>query len=82
MHFQDYFAGSTNFPFSLGVTGGILFAVLMIWSLIWKGLALWRAARKCNTVWFVLLLLVNTVGILDIIYYYFVAKDSKSVDCK
>lgn len=41
---------------------------LAIWSLFWKALALWHAARRGNTVWFIVLLLVNTVGILDIIY--------------
>ena len=41
---------------------------LAIWAVFWKGLALWHAARRGNTVWFIVLLLVNTVGILEIIY--------------
>lgn len=46
----------------------ILFAVLIIWSLVWKGLALWRCGRNNQLTWFVVLLIVNTAGILEIIY--------------
>ena len=52
----------------------ILFAVLVVWTLYWKGVALWKAARNNDTTWFVILLVLNTVGILDIIYIVFVAK--------
>jgi methionyl-tRNA synthetase len=54
-----------------------LLLIVVIWSLIWKGLALWRAARSEQTVWFWILLLVNTVGILEIIYLAFFAKKEK-----
>lgn len=53
---------------------GWWFLALVVWSLIWKGIALWKAARNTHKVWFVVLLIVNTVGILEIIYIYFVAK--------
>jgi len=49
-------------------------AVLIVWMLVWKGLALWKAARLSSKGWFVVLLLVNTLGILEIIYFFFVAK--------
>ncbi|MFZ2126147.1 MAG: DUF5652 family protein [Candidatus Microsaccharimonas sp.] len=56
-------------------TPQIIFVILIaIWTLFWKGLALWHAARKKNQVWFVVLLLINTVGILEIVYLFFVAK--------
>jgi len=45
-----------------------LFILLMIWSLIWKGMALWRSARLEQKIWFIILLVLNTFGILDIIY--------------
>jgi hypothetical protein len=38
-----------------------------LWSLPWKGYALWKAARGRNNFWFIALLLINTVGILDIL---------------
>jgi methionyl-tRNA synthetase len=43
-------------------------AALVIWSLVWKGLALWRSARHGHTAWFVVMLILNTLGILEIIY--------------
>jgi len=51
-----------------------LFLLLQLWSIPWKGLALWTAARREEKIWFVLLLLVQTVGILDIIYIFLIAK--------
>lgn len=45
-----------------------LIAILAVWELIWKGLALWRAARLRQSVWFLAILIINTVGILPIIY--------------
>lgn len=60
----------------LGLTG-FMFIVLMLWALVWKGLALWRAARRGENVWFFVLLIVNTVGILEIIYYFLIAKTDK-----
>ena len=53
------------------------FTALIIWSLIWKGLALWRAARREEKTWFVVLLVLNTVGILEIIYYFLISKTDK-----
>lgn len=49
-------------------------AVIIIWSLVWKGLALWKSAQLGQKYWFIAILLVNTAGILDIIYLFFVAK--------
>jgi hypothetical protein len=49
-------------------------SVVVLWSLFWKGLALWHAARRKQPWWFVILLVVNTIGILEIIYLFVVAK--------
>ncbi|MDP2649434.1 MAG: DUF5652 family protein [bacterium] len=43
---------------------------LFIWSLIWKGLALWRAANLKQRNWFIVLLVLNTLGIVEIIYLF------------
>lgn len=56
---------------------GLWFIALLVWSLVWKGLALWRAAQRGETVWFIVFLIVNTAGILEIIYLFFIAKDKK-----
>lgn len=45
-------------------------AIVTAWILIWKGLALWKAAKRNSPNWFVILLIVNTIGILEILYYY------------
>lgn len=57
----------SNFP-----TWAIVLFVL--WSLPWKGIALWKAAQLSQKKWFIALLILNTFGILEIIYIYFVAK--------
>ena len=62
-----------------GVPGWLPFVLplivpLVVWSLIWKGLALWHASRRGEAVWFIVLLVVNTLGILEIIYLFFFAK--------
>ena len=50
---------------------------LLVWSLIWKGMALWKAAKKNDRNWFIALLLINTAGILDILYIYVFSKGTK-----
>ncbi len=47
---------------------------LLLWEGLWKGLALWHSARRAQPWWFVILLVVNTVGILPIIYLFAIAK--------
>lgn len=45
-------------------------AVLIVWTLIIKGIALWHAARNGQKKWFIALLVLNTLGILELIYLY------------
>ncbi len=45
-----------------------VFIPAVIWSLIWKGLALYRSARNEQKGWFIVLLVLNTMGILEILY--------------
>jgi len=58
----------------------LLFYLLIIWTIVWKGLALWHSARNRQTVWYVVLLIINTVGILEIIYLIFFRKKKDKVD--
>ena len=55
----------------------LIFLILIIWSVIWKGLALWKSARNNHLSWFIVMLIVNTVGILEIIYIYGFSKKKK-----
>jgi len=64
----------------------ILFA-LTSWSLVWKGLALWKAAQKKEVRWFLAILILNTLGILPIIYLILkkekkILLEDKSVEVK
>lgn len=53
---------------------GGAFILIMLWSLVWKGLALWHSGRRGQVWWFVAMLLINTAGILEIIYLFAFAK--------
>ena len=48
----------------------LLLTVVITWSLFWKGLAMWKAARKNSPFWFVALIFINTIGIFEILYIY------------
>ncbi|MBI4058122.1 hypothetical protein HY405_02330 [Candidatus Microgenomates bacterium] len=57
--------------FSLaGTQGAIILQLLVVWSLVWKGFALWQAARVHKR-WFIALLIINSAGIVEIIYLLF-----------
>ncbi|MFA5842521.1 MAG: DUF5652 family protein [Candidatus Gracilibacteria bacterium] len=45
--------------------------LLILWCIIWKGFALWYSARNNQKAWFIVLLGVNTLGILEILYLVF-----------
>lgn len=44
--------------------------VLYIWSLAAKGLALWRAANLGQRNWFIAILVLNTIGIVELVYLF------------
>ena len=52
--------------------------VLFIWTIFWKGLALWTAADRKEKGWFIALLILNTAGILEIVYLFGFAKKTWS----
>lgn len=54
----------------VAMTGAMSLAliVLSIWMTIWKGLGMWHAARYKQKWWFIAILVLNTLGILPIIY--------------
>ncbi|TAL48846.1 hypothetical protein EPN83_03270 [Patescibacteria group bacterium] len=47
---------------------------LVVWSLFWKAQALWRSAQLSHRWWFVIILVLNTLGLLEIYYLYFVSR--------
>lgn len=50
------------------INNPVLFAIFLIWSLVWKGIALWHAAGNKQKVWYILILVLNTMGLLEITY--------------
>ena len=44
----------------LGISVGLL-AGIIIWSAIWKAIALWKSARNNHLVWFIVFILLNYV---------------------
>ena len=58
----------------------LLITLAILWVIPWKGYALWLSARKGQKWWFIILLVVNTLAILEIIYIFLIAnrKDIKS----
>jgi methionyl-tRNA synthetase len=63
-----------TFLFNDPRSGLFLLLLTILWILPWKLFALWTAAKKDQKVWFIILLIVNTLGILEIIYIFAVAK--------
>jgi len=47
---------------------------LIIFNIVVKGVALWKAARLTDKGWFIFMLVVNTAGILELYYIFVVAK--------
>jgi hypothetical protein len=47
-----------------------------LWTLPWKAWALWLSARRGDFWWFLIMVLTATLGLLEIIYIFFVAKQS------
>ena len=51
--------------------------LIIIWTLPWKGWSLWIAARKNDKKWFIVLLILNTLGIIDALYIFIFSKKKK-----
>lgn len=69
--------GTMLSPFFMG-----LLAIIIAWSLIWKGIALWKSGRNNQLAWFIVLLVVNTVGVLEIIYLLFFQKKAREAGAR
>jgi methionyl-tRNA synthetase len=53
--------------------------LILIWTIPWKGVALWRAARNGHKKWFGFLLVINTLAILEIIYIFCFSKKKEEI---
>lgn len=48
--------------------------LVILWTIPWKGVALWKAARNGRIGWFIAFLILNTLAILEIIYIFYFSK--------
>jgi hypothetical protein len=48
----------------------ILLVVLVLWSILWKSLALWHSARQGRPYWFVAFIILNTIGVLELVFLF------------
>ena len=52
-----------------------LIVILGLWSAVWKAIALYKAGGKKDLAWFIVLFIVNTLGILEIFYIFYFGKN-------
>ncbi len=45
-----------------------ILVLLAIWDLVWKLIAMWKAGRNNHLAWYIGIAVLNTVGILPIVY--------------
>lgn len=60
--------------FGLGIIGFLIFTAIAIAIIVLKGYCLWTAAKRDETGWFIAILIINTFGILELVYLYFIVK--------
>ncbi len=48
--------------------------IAVLWTLPWKGYALWLSAKHNQKKWFIAIIIFNTFGLLEIFYIFFIQK--------
>lgn len=61
------------------IQNNYILVVLTMWVLPWKGWALWKAAKLDSKKWFIAILILNTLAILDILYIFVFSKKSEKL---
>lgn len=61
---------------TMAALGGFMWLILALalWDGVWKALAMYRAGVNRSPGWFIALLLLNTVGVLPILYLFVFGK--------
>ena len=70
--------GFWELPYLAGLFWLLIF-LAVAWSMAWKGVALWKAGRNGHLVWFIVLFIFNTLGILPIIYIFAFSRKSDKI---
>jgi len=53
--------------------------LIVLWTLPWKGVALWKSAHNKQKIWFIAILILNTFAILEIIYIFYFSKKKEKL---
>lgn len=63
----------------IALTPELINTILLIsfWVIPWKGIALWKAARNNHIGWFVAIMLINSIAILEILYIFYFSSSKK-----
>ena len=64
------------YPQWLGASLLVLVPIIL-WEMVWKGIACYRAGRHRQKWWFFWMFILNTLGILQILYLLFFQKKEK-----
>lgn len=75
MNYYNFFGIGGGFMGGFPVWASLGLLILLAWNIVWKGWALWRSAQRREKIWFIVFLIVNTAGILEIIYLFVIAKE-------
>lgn len=51
-----------------------LLLAVALWTIPWKGVALWKAARNGDRWWFVILLIISDLAVLELLYIFVFSK--------
>ncbi len=62
------------------ISNSWLIMAIGLWTLPWKGIALWKSARRNERLWFVALLVINTIALLEILYIFVFSKKKELKD--
>ncbi len=67
---------------SIGITEmmWIWLLPIIIWDAVWKGIGLWKSGTNRQLGWFIAIFLLNTIGILPIIYLAFFQRGIKKAN--
>ena len=53
--------------------------LIILWTLPWKGFALWKSARDSQKWWFIALLVINSFALLEILYIFVFSKKKQAL---
>ena len=56
-----------------------LIVIITLWDFFWKAWGLWISAQRKEKIWFALILIINSAGILPIIYILFFQKKRRKL---